>query len=183
MSDSSDKLLRQAWQARKENRHADAQRDLTLAVDTCRKAGDKATLAEALAALGQIERDLQNYETASRHYEEAVAICREEGDPLRLAHTVRHLGDIHRHEQHREQAELYYYEALSIYRKHELTPPLDLANTLRGLALLKEDCGEADEAILLWQEARGLYAAVGVEAGVAEGSRRIALLAERQEHN
>ena len=64
-----------------------------------------------------------------------------------------------------------YREALAIYRRNERTPPLDLANALRGFALLK---GRSAEANALWQEARDLYAAVGVEAGVAESSGRLA---------
>jgi hypothetical protein len=57
-----------------------------------------------------------------------------------------------------------------------------LANAIRGLAILLDDSGEADEARALWQEARELYASVNVEAGVAESSRRLAKLAEKQTH-
>jgi len=179
MSDASDKLLRQASQARRENRLADAKRDLTEAVAVCRKSGSLVELEKALTGLGQIERDLQNFEAARKHYEEAVAICRVQGDALKLAHTIRHLGDIHRHEGHRGLAEPCYREALSLYRSRE-TPPLELANAIRGLAILQSDAGEVKEARLLWAEARELYAAVKVEAGVAESSRRLAGL-ERPE--
>ena len=180
MPDSSENLLRQASQARRENRPVDAKRDLEQAVDICRKASDRAALAQALAALGQIERDLHHSDIACRHYEEAVAIYRSEDDALRLAHLIRHVGDIHRNEQRCPQAERCYREALDIYRNHNLTAPLDLANTIRGLAILKFDADEAEEARALWQEAGTLYASVNVEAGVAESSRRLALLAEKQ---
>jgi hypothetical protein len=73
-------------------------------------------------------------------------------------------------------AEPCYHEALTIYRAHKETPPLDLANAIRGLALLKSNAGEVEEARALWAEARDLYAAVNVEAGVKESSRRLALL-------
>src|ERR1017187_8136279 len=98
MSEASDKLVQQASQARRENRLADAKRDLVEAVDICRKAGVRVDLAKALTGLGQIERDLHHSEAALQHYEEAAAIYRAEGDVLRLAHTVRHLGDIHRND-------------------------------------------------------------------------------------
>ena len=176
MSDMSGNLVSRAAQARREHRLADAKRDLAAAVDLCRKGETPIELARALTGLGQIERDLQEIAAAREHYEEAVAIHRTEGDALRLAHTIRHLGDIHRHEGHRELAEPCYREALSIYRKHEETPPLDLANAIRGFAILQDDGGEVKEARALWEEARDLYAAVNVEAGVVESKRRLAVL-------
>ena len=97
-------------------------------------------------------------------------------DPLRLAHTVRHVGDILREDKQLEPAGPCYREALEIYRAHEDTPPLDLANAIRGYALLKAETGERQDAIALWQEAGELYAQVHVEAGVAESERRVALL-------
>jgi tetratricopeptide (TPR) repeat protein len=178
MSESSDDRVRQASQARKEHRLADAKRDLMAAVDLCRKAGTPVELARALTGLGQIERDLQEIEAARDHYEEAVAIYRAEGDALKLAHAIRHLGDIHRNEGHRELAEPCYREALNLYRSRE-TPPLDLANAIRGFAILQDDAGEVNEARSLWNEARELYAAVNVEAGVAESTRRLAVLERR----
>jgi tetratricopeptide (TPR) repeat protein len=181
MSEISDNLLSRASQARREHRLTDAKRDLVEAVDLCRKFGTPAELARALTGLGQIERDLHEIVAVREHYEEAVAIYRAEGDVLKLAHTVRHLGDIHRHEGHRGLAEPCYREALNLYRGDEHTPPLDLANTLRGFAILQDDVGEVEDARLLWTEARDLYSAVNVEAGVAESSRRLAIL-ERRGH-
>jgi tetratricopeptide (TPR) repeat protein len=181
MSALSDNLIRQASQARRERRLTDAKRDLVKAVDLCRTAGTPIELAMALTGLGQIERDLQDSDAARGRYEEAVSIYRAEGDALKLAHTIRHVGDIHRHEGHRELAERCYREALNLYRSNQRTPPLDLANAIRGLAILQGDAGEVQEARLLWEEARQLYSAVKVEPGVAESSRRLALL-ERREH-
>jgi hypothetical protein len=97
---------------------------------------------------------------------------------LKLAHVIRHAGDIQRHERRAELAELLYHQALALYRSHE-TPPLELANAIRSLAILKSDAGEAESARLLWEEARELYALVKVDAGVAESSRRLALLAPK----
>jgi hypothetical protein len=48
-----------------------------------------------------------------------------------------------------------------------------LANAIRPLAILKERAGEVEEAIHLWRQARDLYAAVNVQAGVAESSAHI----------
>ena len=66
--------------------------------------------------------------------------------------------------------------AVALYRSHERTLPLDLANAIRPLAILKDDAGEVEEARRLWEEARDLYAAVNVREGVAESSARLARL-------
>ena len=179
MANLSDKLLRQAFQARRENRHADAERDLIEAVGVCRTNGARPELARALTALGQVERDRHRGEAALHCYEEAVGLYRVEGDALRLAHTVRHVGDIHREAGRPDLAGACYHEALGIYRSHAETPPLDLANAIRGLAILKSDTADAEAARALWEEARDLYAAVNVKAGVAESNRRLALLERR----
>jgi tetratricopeptide (TPR) repeat protein len=115
-------------------------------------------------------------EGALRHYEDAVQIYRSLDNALALAHTVRHVGDILRNLDRLELAEPCYSEALSIYRSHPESSPLDLANTIRGFALLKVSTGDGVEAKLLWQEAARLYAAVDVQAGAAEAERQIALL-------
>ncbi|MDP9120072.1 MAG: hypothetical protein M3O15_01695 [Acidobacteriota bacterium] len=77
-------------------------------------------------------------------------------------------------------AEPCYHEALALYRAHPPTRPLDLANALRGLAVLKDDAGETEAAIPLWQEAHDLYLALDVPPGVAESAARLARLARHQ---
>ncbi len=86
-------------------------------------------------------------------------------------------------------AESCYIEALSIYRGRDDTPPLDLANAIRGFAVLKDEANAIEEAQSLWQEAHDLYVKVseapditeswrsGVLGGVAESASRLALLA------
>jgi tetratricopeptide (TPR) repeat protein len=98
-------------------------------------------------------------------------------DPLALAHTVRHLGDVYHHEQELALAEPCYRQALDLYRAHPEAAPLDVANAVRSMAVLKGDAGATDEARQLWEEAKQLYTATGIEAGVAESSRRLAELA------
>lgn len=59
-------------------------------------------------------------------------------------------------------------EAAGIYRQLGERATLDLANTLRGLALVNESAAKMDASKALWQEARELYAKCNVEAGAAE---------------
>ena len=173
-------LLSRGHEARSEKRLTEARNYFAQAVDCCRKANDKTLLAEALCRLGQIERDLGNVGDALKHYGSAVELRRSQDSPLLLAHTVRHVADILREQKRQlEKAMLCYEEALAIYRGHEDTPPLDLANAIRGYALLQADLGDPDEATFLWHEAMALYAESGVQAGVAESQSQIAFLMGR----
>jgi tetratricopeptide (TPR) repeat protein len=169
-------LLRQGNRARRQNRRAEAIALFAEAVELCRTVGDQPMLARALARMGQSERDLGILEVSLKHYQDAVEIYRTLDDPLVLALTVRHVGDILRNLTRLELAESCYVEALAIYRNSPQTSPLDLANAIRGFAILKADTGDAEAARQLWQEARRLYAAVNVQPGVAESEWQIAHL-------
>jgi len=141
------------------------------AAATARQNGARRELVEALKGIAQIDRDLGRRAEALPFYEEAVSVCREIGDPLLLAHTLRHLGDLHHDDGHDDLAEPRSAEALALYRTSD-APPLDLANAVRSLAVIK-DSSE------LWEEAFHLYVATNVPPGVAESALRLAKLAHR----
>lgn len=105
---------------------------------------------------------------ARRRYEKKVARARASGDARALAHALRHLVEIHTGAGRLELADTCISEALELYRPMGDLPTLELANTLRPLALLREAQGRLDEARDAWEEARVLYEATGIEAGVAE---------------
>jgi tetratricopeptide (TPR) repeat protein len=182
-------LLWHASQARRENRLADARRDILRAVDICRRAAIPVDLAFALKRLGQIERDLQNLDVARSYYEEAAAIHRQRGDVLSLAHTIRHLGDIHQDAGRGDLAEPCFDEALRLYRSSKATRRSDLANAVRSLAIQKEHAGDIERARVLWTEARDLYASLDgpirriflrrPNPGVIESSEHLTRLARR----
>jgi tetratricopeptide (TPR) repeat protein len=142
------------------------------AVARARKSGAKRELVEALKSVAQIDRDLGHRTAALPFYEEAVTICRDLGDPLLLAHTVRHLGDLHHDNGRDDLAEPLYAEALALYRVAD-APPLDLANAIRSIAVVKD----TEE---LWEEAFHLYVKTNVPPGVAESAMRLARLAHRR---
>jgi tetratricopeptide (TPR) repeat protein len=178
VASNAESLLQQGYQARREHRFGDAKYLYAEAVDLCRSNNDQPLLALSLTRLGGRERDLDEIDKSLTHYQEAVSIYRVLNDPLSLAHTVRHVGDILRESNRLDQAALFYTEALETYRNHKETDALDLANTLRGYALLKSAMSEMEAAKCLWQEAGALYAQVDVAAGVAESQRQIALLSK-----
>ena len=177
MSDQIRDLIARATEAQQERRLNDAKHAWAAAIDSLRQSGNEASLAHALRSLGEVDRKLHDDSTARVHYEEAVALYRRLGDPLTLAHAVRHLGDVYRHLHEPALAEPCYREALGLYRAHPEVTPLELANAIRSLAVLKSETGETQQARELWEEARCLYTASGVEAGVAESSQRLAQLA------
>lgn len=176
MPDTPDELIRLGYQARRTCRLEDARRIFAHSVGVCRETADPLSLGASLIGLGQTERDLKNSAAALQHYREAVDILRSGADRLRSAHTIRHLADILREEGSLELARPLYEEALEIYREQKDTQPLDMANAIRGFALLRGLAGESDEATLLWQEARKLYALLDVRAGVQESVTQIARL-------
>ena len=146
------------------------------AVELLRVKGPSRELVQALRALSEVERDLGNHDEALELYEEAVRVSRLEGDSLLLAHTIRHLGQLHHDAGRVVDAKQCYLNALELYRNHEDAPPLDVANAVRPLAILKGESGEAEAARRLWQEARDLYEGCGVQEGVDECSERLARL-------
>jgi tetratricopeptide (TPR) repeat protein len=190
MEKTIESLLRQGYQARREHRLADAKAFYTESVSMCAMANNQPDLAESLTRLGGIERDLGEIDPSLLHYQQAVAIFRKVDNPLRLAHTVRHVGDILRESSQNSLALPCYEEALAIYRSHPETNTLDLANTLRGYALLQTDLGKRQEAIELWKDAGAVYNHVWQEPGspyseadltpgIEESKRQIALLSAR----
>lgn len=171
--------LEDAARARRENRLDDAYRVYAEAVAVLRDSNDRLGLIRALKGLGQIESDRGNVLAALANYEEATGLARQANDPLLVAHTVRHVGDILRHLARTAGAEKCYTEALALYRAHLDAPALDLANAIRGMALLKDDLGQSDASQTLWEEAHRLYASLGIQAGVAESKARQASAAQR----
>ena len=153
--------------------------DLAKAVEICRRTGAKRELSIALGKLGHVEQDV---EAQVACYEEAVAAARDCGDAMRLAHAVRHLGDVHRRAGRRKDARRCYEEALTLYRDAASPPTLDFANAVRPMAILKAEIGESEAALALWGEAKALYAAVGIEAGVEEAERWIVRLTGMSEN-
>ena len=141
-----------------------------------RRTDDTRTLVTALRRLGHVEHDAGRHDDAVGRYEEAVAVARKATDPMLLGHAVRHLADAHRSSGRLTEAEACYDEALALYAAADQPPPLDYANALRPMAILKEALGETEEARHLWQQARSLYATVPIAAGVAECEEHLARL-------
>ncbi len=173
MGENFQELFARGYRARKENRIADSRAIFIKGVRGAAEEGDRPSLAEALCGLGQAERDIGNLEAARLHYAGAATLYREIGPPQRLAYAIRHEADVLRQECRAAEAEPLYLEAASIYRQQGEQATLDLANTLRGLALVADSSAKPEASKPLWQEARQLYAKCNAAAGVAECDQKL----------
>ncbi len=163
----------QGYRARREGRAADSRAIFIKVVRSAAEDADRPSLAEALCGLGQAERDIGNLEASGHHYGNAVILYRQIGPPERLAYALRHQADVLREECRPAEAEPLFLEAETIYRQLGEDATLDLANTLRGLALVNQALVKPDTARARWLEARALYARCSIDAGVAECDKRL----------
>jgi tetratricopeptide (TPR) repeat protein len=173
MSETFQEQFAKGYQARKENRLADSRAIFFKAVRSAAEEGDRPDLAEALCGLGQAEHGIGNLVPARHHYQGAAVLYREIGPPASLAYALRHEADIARELSLPTEAEPLYLEAEGIYRQLGARAELDLANTLRGLALAYESSGRADASRPLFEQARALYEKCNVRAGVAECEEKL----------
>jgi tetratricopeptide (TPR) repeat protein len=147
-------------------------RDLAARVAALRAHGQSRQLGLALRELGELTRKRGEAEAARDSYEEAAGRLRLDRADLTLAHTVRHLGDVHREAGRPDLAEPCYLEALMLYGAQPEAQPLDFANALRSMAILRMEAGLTEEGAGLWRQAGELYARLGIEAGVREARLR-----------
>ena len=173
MTETFEDLFARGYQARREDRLADSRAVFIEAVRRAAIEADRPSLAEALGGLAQAERGIGNLEAAGHHYANAVVLYRELGLRERLAYALRHEADVLREAGKAAEAERLYREAEEIYRQLGDSATLDLANTLRGLALVNESTAQTDASQALWQEARDLYSKCNVAAGVAECDQKL----------
>ncbi len=123
----------------------------------------------------EAERKAGRLEQARSLYEQSVNLMLEGAvSPGLLAHTVRHLGDVCAEAGDLESAERHIRHALATCTEFpEDAPPLDIANAIRSLAVVRGRAGAIDEARQLWTDARNRYAALGIEEGVAGTTRQL----------
>ena len=161
-------LIEKARAARRNDRLDEARHAAWQALETAKANADGPGISSAQTMLGQVARDCGNAGEAISLYTAAAEGFRQRHATRSLAHALRHIGDIHLDLQELDRAEPLYEEALQLYRTLKDLSPLELANAIRSVALLKSQQNERDSAIDLWREARSLYEATGIEPGVDE---------------
>ncbi len=171
------RLVDEVWRLRRQGRTTAALRKAQEALRLARQEKEPETLVMALRAVAQIWTDVARIDDATPPLEEAVALCRQLGHEPLLAHTLRHLADVLGASDapaSRARGLELAREALALTRSAGVEG-LELANTVRALAVLEEQVRPgARDAAPLWAEARTLYAASGVDAGVEECAEALA---------
>lgn len=138
---------------------------------------ERADTAKSLERLGAIARNAGRIEEALSRYAEAATAYRADDDALGEAHAVRHIADIEREIGRLDDADGHYRSALVAYDTHEENAsPLDVANAVRGQALLHGMLGRMTESQAGWSKARETYARLCISAGVEECDRHLAAL-------
>jgi tetratricopeptide (TPR) repeat protein len=173
MTEKFKELLAEGHRARQESRLSASR---AIFFDLVRKAaeeGDRPSLAEALGGLAEAEDGIGNCAAARHHYAGAAVLYREIGPPKALACTLRHEADLWMQTNQPAEAEPLYLEAEKAYRQSGQESALDLAHTLRALALITEAKGEAKAARSLWQEACEIYARLEIKEQRAECDRKL----------
>lgn len=171
--------LRQSVAARRAGRVDDAWQHLLAAESICRSQGRRRDLITTLAGMAQLHRDASDFASALPLYEEAVTHAQQLRNPVILARALRHLGEVRLELRQFERAQQHLREAVDMYRLSPETPPLELANAVRPLAICCERMGVAAEALACYGEARDLYTTLGIAAGVEECEAGLARVTPR----
>lgn len=128
----------------------------------------------------QFEADHDQFEKAVEFSKGSVAFYKKAGNTGRIAHATRHLADLQYKLGRWDSAEQNYKEALSIYRANSKSFKGDLANALRGFALLLEKKKAYNAAMKSWREAGEIYSEFGAQEGVEEARKKINELKKRR---
>ena len=121
----------------------------------------------------QLHRDEKSMEKAIEMYTLALSAFQKEDSELDVAHTLRHLADIETELGQNEKAREKYARVLKIYNDHPDVNKVNLANALRGQAILMEHINNNAEAVKSWKEAQKIYKEAGITAGVDECKRHL----------
>ena len=122
----------------------------------------------AIVREARLARESGETARAVHLYRDAASTAEALDDVQGRIHALRHVSELAREMGKSREAVDAAEEAVALCRNVADVPPLEQANALRVAALALEADGRCNEAHALWCDARGLYAAAGVPAGVAE---------------
>lgn len=126
---------------------------------------------DQLVGAARKARDAGRLAEAEQGYSAAAGLA---GDDGQQAHALRHVSDIASDRGDFGRALAAGQEALERYRAMSDLPRLDMANAVRVVARALQGIGRTDEAAAAWREAKALYAAAGIAAGVDECDQKLA---------
>ncbi|WP_206079460.1 tetratricopeptide repeat protein [Polyangium spumosum] len=161
-------------------RYAEAEEELSRAVEVFEAEGREGEQAKALFWLGHNAASRSEHDTARARYEEALPLFRKVGDVLGEADCIKGLGDLTLGSDH-DAARARYEEARTLYRKVGGIPgEANCIQRLGDIALRRADHATARAR---YEDARTLYQKVGQARGEANCIRKLGDLARgRSDH-
>lgn len=166
-------LLAAAWKYRGRDDYDSARENVRKAEKLCEEEDDHLNLGRVFHIFAQFESDQEKYTEAFVHLRRSLEFYKMAGDPDRIAHSTRHVADLERKLGKLAESEADYGKAIEIYRSIPETDECDLANALRGYALVLELRRKNSEAVTVWKEVKDLYRVCGLQAGVDEAETRL----------
>lgn len=177
MSPDVDMLLEEAWGKRRESQYDEARTLLNTAREQCGEE-DYDALGRISHISMQLDRDLGKLSEALELCRRSLSYYQRTHNPDRIAHSTRHLADLLRQLDEDEESERCYRKAIGIYRDDPGQQAANLANALRGLALVLEKRRNIEEAINAWREAKSLYKSLRITSGVDEANEKLMALSD-----
>ena len=165
-------LLDSAWNERRKGAYNKVFQLLEDAKRICRPE-DHAALARIDKIFGQVEADHDRYDNAHFFYKKSLSHYRKTGQQDKIIHTLRHIADLERELGSFEVAEQHYREVVFWYRNNPGSGKGNLANSLRGFALVLEVQGKKEEAIQVWEEVKRFYTELNLDEGITEAKERL----------
>lgn len=142
------------------------------ALKIARETGDRRGEAINLGRLGDAYREQRQYAPAIDHLEQALAIARETGDKRGEAINLGRLGDACRDRRQLEAAVAHHEEALEVCR--QMDDKRGEGYMLFDLGLDYLALGQPAQAAVYFQDARGIFEALGVTHQVEKINERLA---------
>jgi len=165
-------LLNEAWDKRRSKKYDEALGLVRKAQDVS-KEDDYDSLGRVFHVYMQLEHDQGNFSKALKFCQKSLEYYRKTEDPLKIAHSLRHVADLQREIGQDADSERNYREVIDIYRTNPKLNLGNLANALRGFALVLEQRDRIKEAIPVWEETKDLYQKCGIQAGVDEAEGKL----------
>lgn len=162
--------LDDAWKARGRGNYSEVEiilGQLEMQVDPA----DYFTLGRIHHIKMQVARDHGRLEEARAYCGKSIALYERSKNEDRIAHSRRHFADLLCDLNRLDEANTQYEYCISIYRKMNVPFSPDLANALRGYALLLEKMNRS--ASSTWQEVRSIYRHHNIIAGIAEADEHL----------
>ena len=174
MSDNSDikELLEEAWNKRRVGNYEEA-RDLVKKAQELSKDDDYNSLGRIFHVYMQFESDHDNLPKALEFCQQSLGFYQKANNSDRIAHSTRHIADLQRALGKDADSESNYRKVIDLYKADSQTHMGDLANTLRGFALVLEKRSKISEAKTAWEETKELYQACNLQAGVDEANEKL----------